>query len=143
MVLEIKNKIKLEKIRHLKNRVGQYFGTVKERVRARKLKNQEKRLSFPLVDIALKHRIMATFSYLGILVLIPLIFGRKNEFIMYHARQGVALLGLWVIGIFSFYIPFLPWFVTIFILIEIIVGIVHVFTHREKRLPIIGRAALV
>lgn len=143
MLSEVESKTKSGRVHHLKRKVGEFLSQAREKARARRKQNQEKKLNFPLVDIALKHKIMAALSYIGILVLIPLIFGRKVGFIEYHARQGVALLGLWVIGIFSFYIPFLPWAVVIFILIESIVGIVHVFTHREKHLPIIGRAALV
>lgn len=126
----------------IKGKIGHYFGRIRESIKSRKARNQERRLNFPLLDIALKHRILALLSYLGVLVIIPLIFGRKIAFIQYHARQGVALLGLWVIGIFSFYVPFLPWAIVFIILVETLIGLVNVITHREKHLPIIGRVAL-
>ncbi len=134
---------KVHPVHHLKNKIGEAYHRVKSRIKNRKSESSDLEMSFPLIDIAMKHKILATLSYLSIFVLIPLIFGRKVEYIRYHARQGVALLGLWIVFTFSFYIPFLPWAIAILIILETIVGLVHVFKHRQKRLPLIGKMALV
>lgn len=82
---------------------------------------------------------LAMLSYLNILVLIPLIAGKNRPFITFHAKQGLALLAVSVVGVFSFYLPVFPWLFTLFVLICIIFGLVNVFTSKERRLPLIGK----
>jgi len=86
--------------------------------------------------------ILAILSYLYILVLIPIIFGSKKPFIQYHTRQGMALLVLWVVFAFSFFVPILPWIVGLYILVCIVVGIINVVTGHERELPLIGKLAI-
>jgi len=52
---------------------------------------------------------LAWLSYLGILFLVPLFTQRQNPYTMFHVRQGIVLMGLWII-----------WF---------IVGILQVIVH--------------
>ena len=42
--------------------------------------------------------ISGILCYMHALVLIPLLFGRKSPFVLYHVRQGVALLFVWIFG---------------------------------------------
>lgn len=86
--------------------------------------------------------ILTLLSYFNILVLIPFFGLRKSQFGEYHARQGLALLAVWVIGGFSFYLPVLPYLFAFFILICMVYGIVNVFLGRERHLPLIGKLAL-
>jgi uncharacterized membrane protein len=86
--------------------------------------------------------ILAILSYLYILVLIPIIFGSKKPFIQYHTRQGMALLVLWVLFSFSFFLPLLPWIIGLFIIVCIVVGIINVVTGHERPLPLIGKLAI-
>ncbi len=83
--------------------------------------------------------LLAAMSYLFVLVIVSMVVGRKNEFIAFHAKQGVALLVVWVVGMFSFYFSILPWIFALIILIYVIIGIVNVVLGREKLLPVIGR----
>ena len=95
-------------------------------------------LNWPLIGkVAL-----AAMSYLFILVIFPLIFGRKNQFIAFHARQGLILLIIWAIGLFSFYLPLLPWLVALLVLVLVIVGITNTIMQKERALPIIGRLSI-
>ncbi len=86
--------------------------------------------------------ILAILSYLYILVIIPIIFGSKKPFIQYHTRQGMALLIVWVLFAFSFYLPVAPWIFALFIVVCIIVGIINVVTGHERPLPLIGKLAI-
>ncbi|CAK0765543.1 putative Magnetosome protein MamF [Gammaproteobacteria bacterium] len=52
-----------------------------------------------------QRKIMALFSYLGILCLIPLIFNTDDRYVAFHARQGLVLWMWGVLSIFSLYIP--------------------------------------
>jgi len=87
---------------------------------------------------------LAACSYLLVLIFIPLIFSifRKNQFIIFHLRQGASLLIFWVILAFSFYIPILFWIATVVVLTYIIIGISNVIMQKEKHLPLIGKLAL-
>ncbi|MFA7253657.1 MAG: hypothetical protein WC107_03805 [Patescibacteria group bacterium] len=85
--------------------------------------------------------ILAVLSYLSILVIIPVLFGRKSSYIRFHARQGIALLFLWVIFSFSFYLPFIPWVLAVIIIASIIYGIVNAVTGKERILPLVGKYA--
>ena len=83
--------------------------------------------------------ILAVLSYLHVLVLIPLLFGRKSPFIQFHVHQGIVLLFVWVLFALSFYIPLLPWVFFIYLVIAVVLGINNVVRGRERPLPIIGR----
>jgi hypothetical protein len=82
--------------------------------------------------------VMGILSYVHILVLIPLFFARKSPFVQFHVRQGIALLFVWVLFSFSFYVLFLPWIFALLILFLMFCGIVNVITGKERILPIVG-----
>ncbi|MEO6077386.1 MAG: hypothetical protein ABIP54_01215 [Candidatus Andersenbacteria bacterium] len=49
-----------------------------------------------------EHHVMAGLSYVGILVLIPVIMHEtKNEFVAFHVKQGSAILIGEILAIFS------------------------------------------
>ena len=47
-----------------------------------------------------RSRFMAMLSYLGVLCLVPLIRNREDQFVDFHARQGLVI---WIIGIFAIF----------------------------------------
>lgn len=89
-----------------------------------------------------KNRLLAVLSYLYVLVIIPLIVGRKDEFVKFHSKQGVGLLFLSVIAPYILWIPILGWIIgPIFIagiLVLTVYGIIHAVKGEKKPLPIIG-----
>lgn len=82
--------------------------------------------------------LLGVLSYLNILAIIPYVFSKNKPFVRFHAKQGLVLLAFIAIGIFTFYLPFIPWVIGIFYFICIIYGIINVFLSRERHLPIIG-----
>ncbi|CAK0757282.1 conserved membrane hypothetical protein [Gammaproteobacteria bacterium] len=52
-----------------------------------------------------QRRLMAFSSYLGVLCLIPLIFNTEDEYVSFHARQGLVLWMWGVLSMFTLYIP--------------------------------------
>ncbi|MEO0249314.1 MAG: hypothetical protein ABIN58_07155 [candidate division WOR-3 bacterium] len=60
---------------------------------------------------------LAWLSYLGILFLVPMLMYRQNPYVMFHVRQGIVLLGLWIVG---FVIGILQ------IILHIIVGMIDI-----------------
>lgn len=86
-----------------------------------------------------KDTFMAILSYIHVLVLIPLIFGKKDEFVKYHAKQGFLLLALWVLLGFSLFLPYLPWLFIIVIAIGLVSGIVNVLLGRKRPMFLYGK----
>lgn len=84
----------------------------------------------------------AAVSYLLILVIIPLLFYRSDEFVMYHAKQGVVLLLLWAAVPFIAAIPLAGWILGIilalFDLIVMIICIIQALKGQKKPIPLIG-----
>ena len=50
-------------------------------------------------------KIYAFCSYLSLLCLIPLFFKRDNQFVLFHAKQGIVLCGLEIILCFFKFFP--------------------------------------
>ncbi|MFM7158135.1 MAG: DUF4870 domain-containing protein [Bacteroidota bacterium] len=86
----------------------------------------------------------AVCSYLGILILIPLLLGGDSTFAKYHAKQGLNVFILYVLSGIVSYIPFLPFDglisgVAYFsALILSIIGIINAVQGNMKPLPLIG-----
>jgi len=88
---------------------------------------------------------MAFISYIGVLCLIPILMKEKDEFVKFHAKQGLVLfigeVATWIVfGI----VPFL-WFLTnllgLFWLVLSVVGIVNVVKKEKKEVPLVGKFA--
>jgi len=100
-----------------------------------------------------KNRLMAVLSYLGILVVIPIVVQPDSKFVRYHANQGLMLLiasaiyGV-VTRILALVVGWIPIIGSIMIsLISLIglvlfvfaiLGIVNAVQGNAKELPIIG-----
>jgi len=89
--------------------------------------------------------IMALISYIGPLCLVPILTKDQDEFVKFHAKQGLVLFGLEVAAsvIFSI-IPILwaiGWILSIAWLVLSILGIMNVVKDAKKELPIIGKYA--
>ncbi len=99
---------------------------------------------------------MGVLSYLGILMLIPLLAGNKSsEYVKHHLNQGVSLFvlssiidllnGRWVWGLHSWINFGSGWFSWVFeiadfaCLILMVMGIVSACKGTRKELPIIGK----
>lgn len=125
-----------ERIHFIKKRIGSGWSKFTSRIKTKR--STSKSVDRPLVDKKLKEKIFAALSYLYVLVLVAVIFGRKDKFIAFHAKQGLSLLVLWAAAFFLLWVPVLAWLAIILILIEIVVGLINVFRAQEKRLPLVG-----
>ncbi len=92
-----------------------------------------------------KNKGMAVLSYIGILVLIPLLAARESKFAKFHAKQGLVLLIAWVINGVITAIPMIGWIVGpiiwLLLLILAIMGIVNALGGKYAKLPVIGNFA--
>ncbi len=92
-----------------------------------------------------QNNMIAILSYIGILFVIPLLVEKDNDFVQYHAKQGMTLFIAEIVTMFIAWIPILGWLVGflawILWFILAIVGIVNVVNGKKKPLPIIGGLA--
>ncbi len=75
--------------------------------------------------------ILGALSYLWLLVLIPFLFARKNEFAQFHARQGMVLLILELI--FGWF----PLFTALFIVVSCI-GVMKALQGDRWKMPVVS-----
>lgn len=89
-----------------------------------------------------ENKVIAAISYLGILVLIPLLLKKDSPYAQYHAKQGLVLLIAWVVVNAVMIIPILGWIAgfvgNILCLVLMVVGIVNALSGDTKELPWIG-----
>lgn len=88
-----------------------------------------------------KNTLMAILSYLGILVIVPLLTAKDDPFVKFHIKQGLVLLICYVIGGFVFWVPFIGWALWLVLAVFMIMGIMNASAGKEKELPIIGSIA--
>ena len=94
-------------------------------------------------------------SYLGFLVLIPILLDRKSPYVKFHANQGLILLVaeliaavistvLWFIPVAGLVLSLvigLPLYLATVVLM--VIGIINAYGGKAKKLPIIGEFELL
>ena len=107
-----------------------------------------------------KNQLMAILSYLGILVLIPILAAKDSKFARYHANQGLILLvaeAIWVaatrlisfivgllnIGLLSFLFGVVVWLLSLVPLVFVIFGIYNAAAGKARELPFIGKFRII
>ena len=88
---------------------------------------------------------MAILSYIGILVLVPLLVEKQDEFVKFHARQGLVLFICEIGTMLISWVPIIGWLfgflLWILWLVFSIIGIINVLNGKKTPLPIIGQFA--
>lgn len=83
---------------------------------------------------------VAWLSYLGILLLIPLLVKPENTFCKHHAKQGLVILLLWIGLWILWHIPILGWIVGIvgwlILIVLAIIGIVQSLLGSYWKAPL-------
>jgi uncharacterized membrane protein len=83
-----------------------------------------------------ENKFWAALSYLGVLVLIPLLLKRESSFAQFHAKQGLVILIGWILS----RLPFGFVFAIIAIILSIL-GLINALRGEKKKLPVIGEFA--
>ncbi len=77
--------------------------------------------------------IMAALSYVWIISLVMLVVKRNDEFIQFHAKQGIILLLLSILG----FIPVLGWIIWALAVAGMVVGFIHAWQGKRYELPLV------
>ncbi|MDR1712010.1 MAG: hypothetical protein LBR58_09210 [Propionibacteriaceae bacterium] len=93
-------------------------------------------------------KLMSILSYLGILLLVPLLTGayKRSEAVKFHLNQGVILalvgiIGGLILGTVGAVLPFLgfiSWLWSVAILVLIVIGVLNAVNEKLAPLPVIG-----
>ena len=101
----------------------------------------------PPVQQGSQHRtLMGILSYLGILVIIPILVAKGDSFVKFHTKQGLVLLIIeilswFVLGAFLWQLWMVVQLINLGTLVLAIMGIVNVVQGKEKELPLVGSFA--
>lgn len=86
--------------------------------------------------------VMGILSYLGPLVIIPILLKKNNPFVKFHIKQGLGLLVLYVIsyvlGAIIILLYPLTQLVNLGLFVLSIIGIINVIQKKEQNLPLVG-----
>lgn len=89
-----------------------------------------------------ENKVIACLSYLGILVLIPLLAKKDSKFAQEHAKQGLVLLIAEIIGSIVSMIPIIGWlaapFIGLIFLVVAIVALVKCLMGEFWEIPVLG-----
>jgi len=89
--------------------------------------------------------VMAALGYLGVLVFVPLLMARDDEFVQFHAKQGLVIWMWGVLALFALHIPVLgSWLFglsSMGVVVFSILGLASVVFQRAWKLPLVGAVA--
>jgi uncharacterized membrane protein len=92
-----------------------------------------------------KNKVNAILSYLGILILVPLLSedAKKSQFAQFHLNQGLVLLIAGVVGNVFFWIPIFGWAAAIGLFVIWLIGIIGAIQGEMKRVPLLGNIEII
>lgn len=94
-----------------------------------------------IVDVD-ESKLMAALSYVGVLVLVPLLVRRDDAFVRWHAKQGLVLLIGMVMALLAVvWVPVIGNVLFLVLLVVSVIGLVQALLGRRWKIPIIGQVA--
>lgn len=89
--------------------------------------------------------VFGILSYLWVLVLIPLLVKKDDDFVHFHAKQGLILLIVWIAIWIIAFIPFFGWFISslasVGLGIVCLIAIVKVLMGKKWEIPVVSTYA--
>lgn len=84
---------------------------------------------------------LAAIGYIWILCFVPLFLKRKSKFAQFHAKQGLVLFIIEIVGWLVFWIPLIGWLLFLAILVLAIMGIMNALQGVWWEMPYLGKYA--
>lgn len=89
-----------------------------------------------------QNRLMAAISYLGILVLVPLLVKRDDAFVLYHAKQGLIIfIGYILSSIVARFMPLAGNLLWLALIVASIAGFIQALRGKRWKVPGVGDLA--
>jgi fumarate reductase subunit D len=87
-------------------------------------------------------KLLAALSYLGILVLIPLLLRRNDPYVRFHAKQGlVILIGEIVAVVAGIWLTVIGNLLFVLMLIASVLGFINALQGKQWKIPGVGQLA--
>lgn len=87
------------------------------------------------------NKVMAAVGYIWILCLVPLFLKRDSKFAQFHAKQGLILFILEIIGWLIFWMPLIGWLLFIYVIVMAVMGIMSALQGKYWEMPVLGKYA--
>ena len=81
--------------------------------------------------------ILAAVSYLWVVSVIMYIIKKDDEFVQFHAKQGIVLFVASLFGI----IPVFGWILSVVAFVFAVIGAAKAYTGEKYRLPVVANLA--
>jgi fumarate reductase subunit D len=89
--------------------------------------------------------VMASLSYLSVLCFVPLVMRKDDEFVVFHAKQGLIIWMWGVLALFALHLPVLgKWLFGLSTMAVVLfsgLGLLSVVFQRAWKLPLISWVA--
>lgn len=89
--------------------------------------------------------LFSVLSYIPILNLIPLLIKRDDDYVHFHAKQGLIILFAWIIIWVISMVPFIGWLfgslLSLALFIVCIIAIVKVLMGETWEIPVVSKYA--
>ncbi|MBU0707971.1 hypothetical protein KKG41_06395 [Patescibacteria group bacterium] len=83
-------------------------------------------------------KLFGALSYLWVLSVVMYVIKKDNEYVKFHARQGLVLF---IASVIIWFIPFFNWLLNIVVLIIVIIGFVKAIAGERWEIPVVGPIA--
>ncbi len=80
---------------------------------------------------------VAAISYLFLLCLVPLFLKKDSPYAQAHAKQGLSMCILWLLGVFFFWIPLFGWLLWLVMFFTAIMSALKAWNGEYWEIPII------
>ncbi|PIR06164.1 MAG: hypothetical protein COV55_04785 [Candidatus Komeilibacteria bacterium CG11_big_fil_rev_8_21_14_0_20_36_20] len=84
------------------------------------------------------NKVLAAVGYIWILCLVPLFLKQKSKFAQFHAKQGLLLF---IIELVGWIIPVIGWILFVVAIIYAILGVKAALEGKYWEMPVLGKYA--
>jgi len=88
------------------------------------------------LDVEL-NKTVAALSYIWILCLVPLLAKKDSEYAQFHAKQGLVLFIVEIVGSLFFWFPFFGQLLALVLLIVSVIGVIKTLNGEWWEAPVI------
>lgn len=94
--------------------------------------------SSPSTELQHNAKLLAALSYLWVLSALVLVLFRGNDYISFHAKQGLVL---WLLSIVFWFVPVIGWLANLAVMVLILIGFLQALEGKRWTMPYIGTLA--
>lgn len=82
-----------------------------------------------------ENKMMAVLAYIWILFLVPMLLKKNSKFCQFHAKQGLVIFIIWIVGSLVFWIPIFGQALLLILLVIDIIAIIKAYSGEWWEIP--------